>query len=39
VPFDQFDLQLLCDLSNRADVTYIYIRIPDVQIAESDDAE
>ena len=39
VPFDQFDLQLLCDLSNRADVTYIYIGMPDVQIAESDDAE
>ena len=39
VPFDRFDLQLLCDLSNRADVTYIYIGMPDVQIAESDDAE
>ena len=39
VPFDKFDLRLLCDLSNRADVTYIYIGMPDVQIAESDDAE
>lgn len=30
VPFDKFDLQLLCDLSNRTDVTYIHIGPPAV---------
>lgn len=39
VPFDKFDLRLLCDLSNRADVTYIHIGMPDRQVAQSDDAE
>ena len=39
VPFDKFNLQLLCDLSNRADVTSIWIEMPVRQVAESDDAE
>ena len=39
VPFDKFDLRLLCDLSNRADVTSIWIEMPVRQVAQSDDAE
>ena len=36
VPFDKLDLQLLCDLSNRTDVTHLYVGMPGQQVAESD---
>ena len=39
VPFDKLDLQLLCDLSNRTDVTHLYVGMPWRQDVESGDAE